>query len=70
MLRKSTTVFNYCGITTRICDLITDTTIDKQNTYSVDCHTPYGVKSPNDVDMSKYDYPISPGGAEFFLIIS
>ena len=51
---KSTTVFNYCGITTRIIDVITDTTIDKQNTYSPGVHIP--VKSPDDVDMSKYDY--------------
>tara|TARA_E500000331_G_scaffold355256_1_gene410295 strand:- start:1377 stop:2540 length:1164 start_codon:yes stop_codon:yes gene_type:complete len=51
---KSTTVFNYCGVTPSIIEVITDTTTDKQNTYSPGVHIP--VVSPDEVDMSKYDY--------------
>jgi len=51
---KSTTVFNYCGIDSNIIDVITDTTIDKQNTYSPGAHIP--VVSPDKVNMTDYDY--------------
>ena len=51
---KSTTVFNYCGIDSDIIDVITDTTIDKQNTYSPGAHIP--VVSPDKVNMTDYDY--------------
>ena len=51
---KSTTVFNYCGIGTDLIDVITDTTIDKQNTYSPGVHIP--VVSPDEVNMIDYDY--------------
>ena len=51
---KSTTVFNYCGIDNSIIDVITDTTIDKQNTYSPGAHIP--VVSPDKVNMIDYDY--------------
>jgi len=51
---KSTTVFNYCGIDNNIIDVITDTTIDKQNTYSPGAHIP--VVSPDNVNMTDYDY--------------
>jgi len=51
---KSTTVFNYCGIDNSIIDVITDTTIDKQNTYSPGAHIP--VISPDKVNMTDYDY--------------
>tara|TARA_A100001515_G_scaffold139318_1_gene133818 strand:+ start:528 stop:1721 length:1194 start_codon:yes stop_codon:yes gene_type:complete len=51
---KSTTVFNYCGIDNNIIDVITDTTIDKQNTYSPGAHIP--VVSPDKVNMTDYDY--------------
>ena len=51
---KSTTVFNYCGINSNIIDVITDTTIDKQNTYSPGAHIP--VVSPDKVNMTDYDY--------------
>lgn len=51
---KSTTVFNYCGIDNSIIDVITDTTIDKQNTYSPGAHIP--VVSPDKVNMTDYDY--------------
>ena len=51
---KSTTVFNYCGIDNNIIDVITDTTIDKQNTYSPGSHIP--VVSPDKVNMTDYDY--------------
>jgi len=51
---KSTTVFNYCGIDNNIIDVITDTTIDKQNTFSPGAHIP--VVSPDKVDMTDYDY--------------
>tara|TARA_R100000734_G_scaffold6739_1_gene5656 strand:- start:321 stop:1514 length:1194 start_codon:yes stop_codon:yes gene_type:complete len=51
---KSTTVFNYCGIDNSIVDVITDTTIDKQNTYSPGAHIP--VVSPDKVNMTDYDY--------------
>ena len=51
---KSTTVFNYCGIDNSIVDVITDTTIDKQNTFSPGAHIP--VVSPDKVDMTDYDY--------------
>ena len=51
---KSTTVFNYCGIDSSMIDVITDTTIDKQNTYSPGAHIP--VVSPDSIDMKDYDY--------------
>jgi len=51
---KSTTVFNYCGIGTDLIDVITDTTIDKQNTFAPGSHIP--VASPEDIDMLDYDY--------------
>ena len=51
---KSTTVFNYCGIDNNIIDVITDTTIDKQNTFSPGAHIP--VVSPDKVNMTDYDY--------------
>lgn len=51
---KSTTVFNYCGIGTDLIDVITDTTIDKQNTFSPGAHIP--VVSPENVNTADYDY--------------
>ena len=51
---KSTTVFNYCGIGSDIIDVISDTTIEKQNTYSPGMHIP--VVSPEKINMLEYDY--------------
>ena len=37
---KSTTIFNYCGITTDLIKYITDTTPEKQGKYSPGVHLP------------------------------
>jgi len=50
---KSTTVFNYCGITPSLIPYITDTTPEKQNTLSPGVHIPVyepSSKIPSDVD--------------------
>jgi|TARA_R100000315_G_C5233466_1_gene144547 SAM-dependent methyltransferase len=51
---KSTTVFNYCGIGNDIIDVITDTTLNKQHTFSPGMHIP--VLPPDEVNMLDYDY--------------
>jgi len=51
---KSTTVFNYCGISTDLIELITDTTKDKQGMYSPGVHIP--VVSRESVNLNDYDY--------------
>ena len=51
---KSTTVFNYCGIGNDIIDVITDTTLNKQHTFSPGMHIP--VLPPSEVNMLDYDY--------------
>ena len=48
---KSTTVFNYCGITSELIDYIVDTTKDKQGKLSPGVHIPV-VKAPDTIDNS------------------
>ena len=51
---KSTTVFNYCGITPDLIELITDTTEDKQGMCAPGSHIP--VVSRELIDINDYDY--------------
>ena len=48
---KSTTVFNYCGITSELIDYIVDTTKDKQGKLSSGVHIPV-VEAPDAIDNS------------------
>tara|TARA_B100000902_G_scaffold228022_1_gene216483 strand:- start:236 stop:1423 length:1188 start_codon:yes stop_codon:yes gene_type:complete len=51
---KSTTVFNYCGISDSLIECITDTTPDKQGLLAPGSHIP--VVDRETVDLNKYDY--------------
>ena len=51
---KSTTVFNYCNINTKLIDYVTDTTINKQGRYTPGMHIP--VISPEEGINEKVDY--------------
>jgi methylation protein EvaC len=51
---KSTTVFNYCGISTDLIELITDTTKDKQGMCAPGSHIP--VVPRESIDINDYDY--------------
>ena len=51
---KSTTVFNYCGIDSKLIDVISDTTPSKQGLYSPGVHIP--VVSRESIDINDYDY--------------
>ena len=51
---KSTTVFNYCGIDSKLIDVISDTTPSKQGLYSPGVHIP--VVSRESININDYDY--------------
>lgn len=51
---KSTTVFNYCGIDTKLIDFITDTSKPKIGKYSPGVHIP--VVDRDGVDINEYEY--------------
>ena len=51
---KSTTVFNYCRINSRMIDYVTDTTLNKQGKYTPGTHLK--IISPNDGINDNIDY--------------
>ena len=51
---KSTTVFNYCGITSDLIECVSDTSDTKIGKLTPGSHIP--IKSRNDVNLDDYDY--------------
>lgn len=51
---KSTTVFNYCGIDTKLIDFISDTSAPKIGKFSPGVHIP--VVDRNSININDYDY--------------